>query len=199
MEIRDTRFLKGVTGSEGLPMPERPTVAFFGRSNVGKSSVINALIRRKGMARSSSRPGRTTEANYFLVDERWHLADTPGYGYARLAKSQMEKIAKHLSWFAGAPEVRIDLAEVVIDAEIGLQDSDRETIGVLRDAGRKILLLANKADKGRRNDIANHVREAAKEYPDSTVIRYSSKTGEGRTELLEALEEIVSVGKEKAA
>jgi len=192
MEIRNVTFLKGVTGSEGLPTPERPTVAFFGRSNVGKSSVINALVRRKGMARSSSRPGRTTEANYFLVDESWHLADTPGYGYARLAKLQMEKIAKHLSWFAGAPEVRLDLATVVIDAEVGLQDSDRETIAVLRDAGRNILLLANKADKGRRNDIANHVREATREFPDCTVIRYSSKTGEGRSELLEVLSGIVS-------
>ncbi len=191
MEIKTTRFLKGVTGTEGLPKPERTTIAFFGRSNVGKSSVINALVRHKDMARSSSRPGRTTEANYFLVNESWHLADTPGYGYARLARTQMEKIAKHLSWFAGAPEVAIALAVVVIDAEIGLQDSDRETISVLHDAGRNILLLANKADKGRRNDISNHIHEAEREYPGFPVIRYSSKTGEGRGDLLAFLSTII--------
>lgn len=191
MEIRDVTFLKGVTGSEGLPRPERPTVAFFGRSNVGKSSVINALVRRKDIARSSSRPGRTTEINYFLVDGSWHLADTPGYGYARLPKTQMEKIAQHLSWFAGAGDVRIDLSVVVIDAERGVRDSDRETIDVLRGAGRDVLILANKSDKGRRNDVTNRIREAKVGYPDLRVVRYSSKTGEGRAELLDVLHGVV--------
>jgi len=191
MEIQSVKFLRGVTGSEGLPESHRPTVAFFGRSNVGKSSVINALVRRKDTARSSSRPGRTTEVNYFLVDDSWYLADTPGYGYARLSKVQMEKIAKHLSWFAGAPEVRLTLAAVVVDAEIGIRDSDRETISVLRDAGRRMLILANKSDKGRRNDVTNHIREAEREFPDCPVIRYSSKTGEGRAELLSLLSDIV--------
>ncbi|NTW45713.1 MAG: ribosome biogenesis GTP-binding protein YsxC [Candidatus Moranbacteria bacterium] len=184
MEIREVRFVRGVTGSEGLPEPMRPTVAFFGRSNVGKSSAINALVRRKGLARSSSRPGRTTEVNYFDVDGKWYLADTPGYGYARLSKTDMERIARRLSWFAGAQEVPIRLAVVVFDAALGLQDSDRETVSVLRDAGRLVLLLGNKSDKGRRNDVTNHIRQAMKEYPDSTVIRYSAETGEGRGELL---------------
>jgi GTP-binding protein len=191
MEIRNVTFLRGVTGSEGLPDVDRPTVAFFGRSNVGKSSVINALVRRKDMARSSSRPGRTTEVNYFSVDDAWYLADTPGYGYARLSKVFMEKIAKHLSWFAGAPEVTLSLAVVVIDAEIGLQEADRETISVLRDAGRNILILGNKSDKGRRNDITNHIRDVEKEFPESKVIRYSAKTGEGRADLLHALADAI--------
>ncbi len=188
MTIRTVTFLRGVTGSASLPVPSRPTAAFFGRSNVGKSSVINALVRRKDLARSSSRPGRTTEINYFLVDDTWYLADTPGYGYARLPKDRMEKIAKHLSWFAGATEeVVISVAVVVVDAALGLQDSDRETIAVLRDAGRSVLILANKADKGRRNDIANHLRAIAGTFPDCVVVRYSAKTGEGRAELLAAL------------
>ncbi len=191
MEIRDVKFMRGVTGSEGLPEVDRPTVAFFGRSNVGKSSVINALVRRKDMARSSSRPGRTTEVNYFSVDDGWYLADTPGYGYARLSKVFMEKIAKHLSWFAGAPEVTLRLAVVVIDAAIGLQEADRETISVLQDAGRRVLILGNKSDKGRRNDIMNHIREVEREFPDSRVIRYSAKTGEGRGELLGAISDVL--------
>lgn len=187
MEIKEVRFLRGITGSEGLPLPLLPTVAFFGRSNVGKSSVINALVRRKDMAHSSSRPGRTTEVNYFSVDERWYLADTPGYGYARLSKAFMEKIAKHLSWFAGSPEVSLCLSVVVIDAAIGLQTADRETVAVLKDAGRNVLLLGNKSDKGRRNDVTDHIREAEREFPESPVIRYSAKTGEGRSALLEAI------------
>lgn len=187
MDIRDVRFVKGVTGSEGLPEPMRPTVAFFGRSNVGKSSVINALVRRKGLARSSSRPGRTTEVNYFDVDGKWYLADTPGYGYARLSKTDMERIARRLSWYAGSPDVSVRLAVVVFDAALGLRDSDRETVSVLVEAGRDVLLLGNKSDKGRRNDVANHFRQAMAEYPGYTVVRYSAETGEGRGELLAAI------------
>jgi len=193
MRIRNVKFIRGVTGSESLPVPARPTVAFFGRSNVGKSSVINALVGRKDLARSSSRPGRTTEVNYFLVDDSWYLADTPGYGYARLSKERMERIARRLSWFAGAvDEVPITVATVVVDASIGIRDSDRETISVLRDAGRNVLIVANKADKGRRNDVTKNVRSIVSEFPDSIVVRYSAKTGEGKVELLRALSSAVS-------
>lgn len=183
-EIASAQFLKGVIGSEGLPQPARPTVAFFGRSNVGKSSVINALVRQKDLARSSSQPGRTTEINYFLVNGSWHLADTPGYGYAKLPASKREKIRKHLLWYITAPEARIDRAAVIVDANIGIQDSDREMIDLLRAANRTVIVVANKSDKGKRNDIVNHIRDISSEFPDCAVVRYSAKTGEGRHELL---------------
>lgn len=191
MEIRSAKFIKGVIGSEGLPSPSRPTVAFFGRSNVGKSSVINTLVRQKDLARSSSRPGRTTEINYFLVNDSWHLADLPGYGYAKLPMEKREKLRKHILWFAGTAEVGIDLAILVIDAEIGIQDSDREAYGILRDAGRRTAILANKSDRGRRNDITNGIRYIHEEFPDSVIIRYSAKTGEGRKELLDAISDSI--------
>ncbi|MBP9751636.1 MAG: ribosome biogenesis GTP-binding protein YsxC [Candidatus Moranbacteria bacterium] len=187
MEISSAQFLKGVIGSEGLPQPERLTVAFFGRSNVGKSSVINSLVRQKDLARSSSRPGRTTEINYFLINGTWHLADTPGYGYAKLPLAKREKIRKHLLWYAENPEAKLSCATVIVDAEIGAQDSDREMIGILAAAGRTVVIIANKADKGKRNDIANHIRILREEFPDCTVVRYSAKTGEGRSELLDIL------------
>lgn len=188
MEIISVQFLKGVIGSEGLPQPARPTVAFFGRSNVGKSSVINSLVRQKDLARSSSRPGRTTEINYFLINGAWHLADTPGYGYAKLPLAKREKIRKHLLWYATETALSaLPRAAVIVDAEIGVQDSDREMIGFLLSAGRKVTIIANKSDKGRKNDIANNIRALREEFPDCSVIRYSAKTGEGRPELLNAL------------
>lgn len=187
MEITSAQFLKGVIGSEGLPQPARPTVAFFGRSNVGKSSVINSLVRQKDLARSSSRPGRTTEINYFLINGTWHLADTPGYGYAKLPLSKREKIRKHLLWYAENPEAELACTAVIVDAEIGAQDSDREMIGILLAAGRDVVIIANKADKGKRNDISNHIRMLRKEYPQCVVVRYSAKTGEGRSELSDIL------------
>ena len=183
-EIVSAQFLRGVIGSEGLPQPPLPTVAFFGRSNVGKSSVINSLVRQRDLARSSSRPGRTTEINYFLVDDAWYLADTPGYGYAKLPASKREKIRKHLLWYITAPETRIDRVAVIVDASIGIQDSDREMIGLLRAANRSVIIVANKSDKGKRNDVTNHIRDVSSEFPDCAVVRYSAKIGEGRRELL---------------
>jgi len=187
MEITSAQFIKGVIGSEGLPQPARPTVAFFGRSNVGKSSVINSLVRQKDLARSSSRPGRTTEINYFLVNGSWHLADTPGYGYAKLPLAKREKIRKHLLWYAEHPEAELSQAAVIVDAEIGTQDSDREMIGILLAAKRKVVIIANKADKGKKNGITNNVRMLREEFPNCTVVRYSAKTKEGRSELLDIL------------
>lgn len=189
MEIRDAIFVKGVIGSEGLPEPSRPTVAFFGRSNVGKSSVINSLLGRRGLARSSSQPGRTTEINYYLVNDSWYLADLPGYGYARLSLEKREKLRKQILWYA--EEADISLAVIVIDATVGMTDMDREALGVLVSAGRPVAIVANKSDKGKRNENMNRIFALRKEFPDIPVIRYSAKTGEGREELLALAESAV--------
>ena len=188
MEIKSAEFMKGVIGSEGLPERDRPTIGFFDRSNVGKSSVINALTKRKDLARSSSRPGRTTEINYFLINDAWYLADLPGYGYAKLPLAKREKLRKHVLWYAGTPDdVRLDLAVLVIDAGVGMTASDTEAYDMLRDAGRSVVILANKSDKGRRNDITNSIRTLRENAPDAEIIRYSAKTGEGRAELLKVV------------
>lgn len=187
MKIHSAKFVKGVTGSEGLPEPSRPTVAFFGRSNVGKSSVINSIVQRKDLARSNSRAGRTTEINYFLVNDSWYMADLPGYGYAKLPETLRVKLSKYLSWYAA--DMRIDLkwAILVVDAEVGAKDSDRETFALLREYGRNVLILANKSDKGKRNDVTKNIYAFKNEFAGSPVIRYSAKTGDGRAELLDML------------
>lgn len=187
MKITSAQFVKGVTGSEGLPQPPRKTVAFFGRSNVGKSSVINALTGRKDLAHSNSRAGRTTEINYFLINDSFYLADLPGYGYAKLPETLRKKIAGYLSWYAA--DMRIDLAwaVLVVDAEIGAKDSDRETFALLREYGRNVLILANKSDKGKRSDVMKNIQAFGKDFSDCPIVRFSAKTGEGRTKLLDTL------------
>lgn len=187
MKITSAQFITGVIGSEGLPQPPLPTVAFFGRSNVGKSSIINSLVGRKDLAHSNSRPGRTTEINYFLINNNWYFADLPGYGYAKLPPQLRKKIGGYLSWYAA--DMRIDLryAVLVIDAEVGIKDSDRETFKLLSEYGRNILILANKADKGKRSDIIKNLQSFGKEFPGYPVVRYSAKTGEGNDVLLEML------------
>lgn len=187
MEIRSVRFVKGVIGSAGLPLPSLPVVAFFGRSNVGKSSVINSLVRHKEMARSSSTAGRTTEINYFLINNEWYLVDLPGYGYANRPPAVRAKLEKHLSWYAGTDEVEFLATVLIVDASIGAKDSDRQTFTLLQEYGRHIIIVANKADKGGRNAMTRNMETLHKEFPNCPVIRYSAKTGEGRTELLRAL------------
>lgn len=181
------RFIKGVVDAPGLPEPSLPTVAFFGRSNVGKSSVINSLFRNRTLARSSSRPGRTTEINYYIVDGRSYLADLPGYGYARLSDALRQKIARMLSWYAAEEKVDLVWSVLIVDASIGAQDSDRETFALLREYGRKVAIIANKADKGKRNDVVTNLRSMEEYFPECPIIRYSAKTGEGRGKLFNLL------------
>jgi GTP-binding protein len=187
MNIKTAIFVKGVIGSEGLPMPSRPTVAFFGRSNVGKSSVINSLTRQKDLAHANKRAGRTTEINYFLVNGDWYLADLPGYGYANVPGPLRKKMAGYISWFAADMTIDIRAAILIVDAEIGAKDSDRDTFRLLKEYGRPIIILANKSDKGRRRDVEKNIRSFETEFAPAQVIRHSAKTGEGRNELLSAI------------
>ena len=187
MNIKTAIFVKGVIGSEGLPIPSRPTVAFFGRSNVGKSSVINSLTRQKDLAHANKRAGRTTEINYFLVNGDWYLADLPGYGYANVPGPLRKKMAGYISWFAADMTIDIRAAILIVDAEIGAKDSDRDTFRLLKEYGRPIIILANKSDKGRRRDVEKNIRSFETEFAPAQVIRHSAKTGEGRNELLSAI------------
>lgn len=187
MEIKSSVFIKGVIGSEGLPQPSRPTVAFFGRSNVGKSSVINSLTRQKDLAHANSRAGRTTEINYFLINDAWYLADLPGYGYAKVPDALRKKMAGYISWFAADLRIDIRAAVLIVDAEIGAKDSDRDVFRLLQEYGRPIIILANKCDKGRRSDVEANIRSFKTEFAPAPVIRHSAKTREGRGELMSAI------------
>lgn len=187
MKITSAQFIKGVIGSEGLPQPSRPTVAFFGRSNAGKSSIINTLVGQRDLAHSNSRPGRTTEINYFDINGSWYIADLPGYGYAKLPEKLRKKIAGYLSWYAANMAIDLKWAVLVVDAEVGAKDSDRETFALLREYGRNVLILANKADKGKQSDIAKNIARLEEEFAPCPVIRFSAKTGSGRDRLHETL------------
>ncbi len=186
MKITTIEFLKGVIGSENLPQPERPTIAFFGRSNVGKSSILNCLAG-KVVARANQKPGRTTEINYYLANENVYLADLPGYGFAKLPEALRKKISGYLSWFAADQRIDLRLAVLAVDAEIGVKTSDLETFQLLQEYKRPIVILANKADKGGRNAMAKSIQILKTTFAPVSVIRFSAKTGEGKNELLELM------------
>lgn len=186
MQINTTEFIKGVIGSEGLPQPPRPTIAFFGRSNVGKSSILNCLAG-KTVARANQKPGRTTEINYYLANENFYLADLPGYGYAKLPPALRKKISGYISWFAADMRIDLRLAVLAVDAEVGPKDSDKETWKLLQEYGRPTIILANKCDKGKRNDIMKNLEVIRTVFDPSPIIRFSAKTGEGKVEMLQVM------------
>jgi len=139
-------FLIGAVRLEGLPPSDLPEVAFAGRSNVGKSSLINALVSRTGLARTSAEPGKTREINLYLLDGRLRLADLPGYGFARVARKSARRFRDlGRGYLRGRPSLR--RVYLLIDARHGLKPSDDEALGALDLAAVSYQIVLTKADK----------------------------------------------------
>lgn len=187
MHIRSAQFLKGVIGTEGLPQPKRPTIALFGRSNVGKSSVVNCLTGSV-IARANKKPGRTTEINYYLVNGDWYLADLPGYGYAKLPPKLRDKISGYLSWFASDPSIPLSLVVLIVDAAIGPKEYDFVMGKLLSEYQRPWMILANKCDKGTQREREGHLRLLRTTFPTVTILPFSAKTGRGKGDMLQYIE-----------
>jgi GTP-binding protein len=143
---RPAEFLMGAAQIDQLPAPDLPEIAFAGRSNVGKSSLINALVGRSGLARSSSEPGRTREVNFFLLDGRIRLVDLPGYGFARASKGETKRF-QNLSrdYLRGRPNLR--RVFLLIDARHGLKKPDEEAMAAFDVAAVSYQVVLTKADK----------------------------------------------------
>ncbi|MEO6340641.1 MAG: ribosome biogenesis GTP-binding protein YihA/YsxC [Caulobacteraceae bacterium] len=145
---RQADFLMGAAAIAQLPAPDLPEVAFAGRSNVGKSSLINALTGRHGLARASNEPGRTREVNLFLLDEKLRLIDLPGYGFARASKSDASKFQNlGRAYLRGRPNLK--RVYLLIDARHGLKSVDAEALDALDSAAVSYHIVLTKADKVR--------------------------------------------------
>ncbi len=184
-------FIKGVVALDGLPPADRIEVCFAGRSNVGKSSLINALTGRKHLARASNTPGRTQEINYFDLGGRLYLVDLPGYGYAEAPKAVVQKWQSLLrAYLAGRATLR--RAFVLIDARHGVKPVDAEIMALLDTAAVGYQAVLTKADKPRGGVLAEvvaDVQAALKKRPAAhpEVLVTSSETGEGLAELRAAI------------
>ncbi|MGC9419921.1 MAG: ribosome biogenesis GTP-binding protein YihA/YsxC [Rhodovulum sp.] len=176
-------FLKGVVAMDGLPPADRAEVCFAGRSNVGKSSLINALTNRKGLARASNTPGRTQEINYFTLGESHFLVDLPGYGYAEAPVAVVEKWQRLLkAYLAGRQTLR--RAFVLIDARHGVKPVDEEIMGLLDSAAVTFQAVLTKADKVKAKDldrVLDQVRGRLATHPAAfpEIVLTSSEKGDG--------------------
>jgi GTP-binding protein len=175
-------FLKGVVAMSGLPPDDRPEVCFAGRSNVGKSSLINAVTGRKALARASNTPGRTQEINYFTLADRY-LVDLPGYGFAEAPKAVVEKWQALLKrYLQGRATLR--RAFVLIDMRHGIKPVDAEILGLLDKAAVPFQVVLTKADKLKPSDrdaILAQVRSLLQPHPAAfpEIVVTSSEKGEG--------------------
>jgi GTP-binding protein len=191
--IRSLEFIGGMASLGGWrPPAELPEVAFAGRSNVGKSSLLNRLINRKKFARVSNTPGRTREVNFFKVNERFVLVDLPGYGYARISKEKRAEWKPLIeSYLRGSPQLRgiVQLLDVRHDPT----DDDRQMLDFLGELGVPTIVVLTKIDKLRPNERKKRLPELAVMLgvDDDQMIPFSAVTGEGRNELAEAMESLL--------
>lgn len=187
MKITSAEFVKGIIGTDSILDKKLAQIAFVGRSNVGKSSVINSLILRKDLVKSSATPGKTKEINFFLVNNKYHFVDLPGYGFARMAVASAEKLRKLILWYLSSGEAHISLAVLIVDACVKPMMHDREMADVLRKEGVPFVVIANKVDRLNQTERAHNLR-AIESSLGVAPLPYSARTKLGREALLEQIE-----------
>lgn len=183
MAITSAKFVKGVTGDDEALDDGTPQVALIGRSNVGKSSVINSLTGQKGLAKTSSFPGRTQEINLFLVNKSIYLVDLPGYGYAKADEQGRDKLKKIIFWYLFNSHHRQKLVVLIIDAEVGPTANDMEILRGLEERSKNLVIVANKVDKIKNSELITKMRAIEAAFPNHKIIKYSSEKKIGVSEL----------------
>lgn len=185
MNFQKVEFLISAASTKDFPKNRLPEIAFAGKSNVGKSSVINRLLQRKNFARVGEKPGKTIHVNYFTVDNKCYLVDLPGYGYAKVSQSEKERWGKLMeSYFAAN---RIDLGIMIVDARHAPTNNDITMASWFIQSGCPFVVIANKLDKLKKSEIEPNlqtIREDLELPEDCIVIPFSAEKGTGRDELV---------------
>ena len=182
MKIISAEFVKSAFGKTDWVRDGKPEIAFLGRSNVGKSSLINSLLLRKALARTSNTPGRTQSINYFLINGSFYFTDLPGYGYARVSKTMRQDWGKLAEEYLAGSRF-LTLCIQLIDARHEPTRLDIQLNDWLLFNKKPHLIVATKADKLSANVLKRSLVSAEKNLPDSKIMGYSSQTGRGRDEL----------------
>lgn len=193
MKIKQAQFITSSQSVSQCPKGNLPEYAFIGRSNVGKSSLINMLAEKKNLAKISSSPGKTRLINHFLMDESWYLCDLPGYGYAKVSKKQREAFAKMIEGYAAHRE-NLACFFVLIDSRIPPQELDLDFIEWLGDSRIPFVLVYTKTDKVSQKERYQNIEEMKGMLKESwaelpMIFETSAIKGIGRDELLQFINE----------
>ena len=185
MNFQKVEFLISAASPKDFPKNHLPEIAFAGKSNVGKSSVINRLLQRKNYARVGEKPGKTIHVNYFTVDNKCYLVDLPGYGYAKVSQAEKERWGKLMEDYFAAN--RIDLGVMIVDARHAPTNNDITMASWFIQSGCPFVVIANKLDKLKKSEIQPNLQTIREdlELPEGTiVIPFSAEKGTGRDELV---------------
>lgn len=185
MNTQNVEFLISAASPKDFPRTRLPEIAFAGKSNVGKSSVINRLLQRKNFARVGEKPGKTIHVNYFTVDKCCYFVDLPGYGFAKVSQSEKDRWSRLMEDYFAAG--RIDLGIMIVDARHAPTNNDITMAKWFLDSGCPFVVVANKLDKLKKSEIAPNlqtIREDLELPENCPVIPFSAEKGDGRDELM---------------
>jgi GTP-binding protein len=182
MKITSAEFVKSAFNQSHYTTDGLPEVAFLGRSNVGKSSLLNSLLQRKGLARTSNTPGRTQSINFFLINETLYFTDLPGYGYAKVSKTMRADWGKMAEEYL-ANRAELALSIQLVDSRHAPTTLDKQLNEWLLYHQKNHLVVATKADKLSNNKLKESLQKIGQILPHSRIIPYSSITGKGRDEI----------------
>ncbi len=185
MNFQNVEFLISAASTRDFPGNRLPEIAFAGKSNVGKSSVINRILLRKNFARVGEKPGKTIHVNYFTVDKKCYFVDLPGYGYAKVSQSEKERWGRLMEDYFAAN--RIDLGIMIVDARHAPTNNDITMAQWFIQSGCSFVVVANKLDKVKKSELKGNlqtIREDLELPEDCAVIPFSAEKGDGRDELI---------------
>jgi GTP-binding protein len=191
MEIFKAEFIKGVIGDDYSAGKNLPQVAFLGRSNSGKSSVINSLLNRKNLVKSSKIPGKTRQANFFSINDSFYFVDFPGYGYAKCSIKTRNKMIERILWYIRSSKIKPKVVVLIIDSNVGLTILDQEMISLLKENNHPLIVVANKIDKMNIEKAEKQISFIQKQLPGILVLPYSAKTKKNREETLEKITSLI--------
>jgi len=192
MKITSAEFVKSAFEKSHWPTDRLPEIAFLGRSNVGKSSLLNSLVQRKGLARTSNTPGRTQSINFFLINRSLYFVDLPGYGYAKVPKTMRK------DWGRMAEEYLVErenlaLAVQLVDSRLGPTELDLQLFEWLAAHRVPLTIVATKSDKLSSNALNKQLRSIEREMPGSIVLAYSSLKNSGREAVLTEITKAIDI------
>lgn len=189
MNLQIAEFITSITDMSKLPKDGLPQIVFSGKSNVGKSSVINRVLNRKNFARVGETPGKTVHINFFRIDNRAYFVDLPGYGYAKVPKAEKERWGKLMEQYFSVPE-RVSLGIQIVDARHKPTADDVTMCAYFQSTGRPFVVVANKLDKLKKSELEPNlalIRQTLSLSEDTPLIPFSAEKGTGRDELVKAI------------
>ena len=195
LNVNKAEFIKSAASPRQFIQSSIPSVVFAGKSNVGKSSVINRMLNRKNFARVGASPGKTIHVNYFFIDQKIYFVDLPGYGYAKVSQAERDRWGKLMEDFFATPGL-IDLGVMIVDARHKPTADDVTMAEWFKSSGCRLVVVANKLDKLKKSEIEpnlTRIRETLALDEGALLIPFSAEKGTGKTELLAAISALCGI------